>query len=105
MELASATEENLGILRCYDTELFIEAIKEADTNADFVLAYVHWGTEYYSGKPIVYSLGNYWFNEKTLDTMLLDLHFYGDEEEQFLENISVNVSIDENGKVLYDEEY
>lgn len=160
-----ATEDSPGILRCYDTTLFLETIKEARENADFVLAYVHWGTEYsyeleevqlttgkeyldagadvvigahshclqgmeyYDGKPIIYSLGNYWFNEKTLDTMLLDLHFYGDdnggqlevkvipavqaecstkivteEEEQeriysFLEDISVNVEIDEEGIV------
>lgn len=160
-----ATETEPGILRCYETELFIETIKEAKKNADFVLAYVHWGTEYsheleevqlttgkeyldagadviigahshclqgmeyYNGKPIIYSLGNYWFNEKTLDTMLLELRFYGDDqngqldvkvipaiqkdykttfvakkEEQerifsFLEGISVNISIDESGKV------
>ncbi len=160
-----ATETEPGILRCYDTELFIETIKEADENADFVLAYVHWGTEYsheleevqltsgkeyldagadaiigahshclqgmeyYEGKPIIYSLGNYWFNEKTLDTMLLELHFYGDDSNgqlevkivpaiqadykttivtdesekervfSFLEEISINVSIDENGLV------
>ncbi len=165
-----ATDEKPGILRCYDTELFIETIQEADANADFVLAYVHWGTEYsydleevqlttgkeyldagadviigahshclqgmeyYDGKPIIYSLGNYWFNEKTLDTMLLDLHFYGDDEEQyldvevipavqsgyrtqiameeaekeriyqFLEGISVNVEIDSAGKVISNEE-
>lgn len=160
-----ATEAAPGILRCYDTTLFLETIAKAKENADFVLAYVHWGTEYsyeledvqlttgkayldagadvvigahshclqgmeyYNGKPIIYSLGNYWFNEKTLDTMLLDLHFYGDdmggnievkvipavqsgfctkivtqEAEQeriysFLEGISVNVEIDENGIV------
>lgn len=160
-----ATEDAPGILRCYDTELFLETIAEARANADFVLAYVHWGTEYsyeleevqlttgkeyldagadvvigahshclqgmeyYDDKPIIYSLGNYWFNEKTLDTMLLDLHFYGDDEEShlevqvipavqsgyrtqivtepeeqeriytFLEEISVNVEIDEEGKV------
>lgn len=161
-----AKEDSPGILRCYDTELFLETIKEARANADFVLAYVHWGTEYsyeleevqlttgkeyldagadviigahthclqgmeyYDGKPIIYSLGNYWFNEKTLDTMLLDLHFYGDDEggelevhiipaiqsehrtrivtqeqEQeriysFLEDISINVEIDSEGIVL-----
>lgn len=160
-----ATEDKPGILRCYDTTLFLETIVEAREHADFVIAYVHWGTEYsykleeaqlttgkeyldagadviigahshclqgmeyYDGKPIIYSLGNYWFNEKTLDTMLLDLHFYGDddggqlevrvipaiqseyrtrivtaEEEQeriysFLEGISVNVEIDETGLV------
>lgn len=159
-----ATEENPGILRCYDTELFLQTIEEADENADFVLAYVHWGTEYsheleevqlqtgkeyldagadviigahshclqgmefYEGKPIIYSLGNFWFNKKTLDTMLLQLHFWGNDEEadlevqvipaiqsenrtrivegeekeriiSFLEEISINVEIDENGLV------
>lgn len=116
-----ATEEKPGILRCYDTELFLQAIAEAKKNADFVVAVVHWGTEYsyeleevqlttgkeyldagadviigghshclqgmeyYDGKPIIYSLGNYWFNNKTLDTMLVQLHFYGNDEEQYLE--------------------
>lgn len=160
-----ATEDSPGILLCYDTELFLETIKEADKNADFVIAYVHWGTEYsyeleevqlttgkeyldagadavigahahyiqgmeyYDGKPIVYGLGNYWFNGKERDTMLVDLHFFGDEgggqlevkvipakqadfctsdvpeaEEReriftFLEDISVNVEIDEEGMV------
>lgn len=160
-----AGEDTPGILRCYDTELFRQVIKEADANADFVLAYVHWGTEYsheledvqlqtgkeyldagadviigahshclqgmeyYDGKPIIYSLGNYWFNKRTLDTMLLMLHFQGnDVEEQlevkvipaiqaeqqtrivedsqererifsFLEEISVNVEINEVGVV------
>lgn len=160
-----ATEDSPGILRCYDTALFLETIATARENADFVIAYVHWGTEYstdldesqlttskayldagadviigahshclqgmeyYDGKPIIYSLGNYWFNEKTLDTMLLDLHFYGDDTEKhldvqvipaiqsgyrtqyltepkeqerlysFLEDISVNVKIDADGIV------
>ena len=90
------------------------------------------GMEYYDGKPIIYSLGNYWFNEKTLDTVLLDLHFYGDDENEqlevsvipaiqsgyctriveeaeekeriftFLEDISINVEISEEG-VLQEE--
>jgi len=160
-----ATEDRPGILRCYDTELFRQVIAEADANADFVVAYVHWGTEYsykleeaqlttgkeyldagadviigahshclqgmeyYDDKPIIYSLGNYWFNEKTLDTMLLQLHFYGNDGEEnlqlkvipavqskytttyvadaleqeriysFLEEISVNVEITEEGIV------
>lgn len=160
-----ATETEPGILRCYDTELFLQAIREGKANADFCIAFVHWGTEYsfdleqvqkdtgreyldagadavigahshclqgmefYDGKPIIYSLGNYWFNKKTLDTMLLQLHFSGDdtgteltvqvipavqsgcrtvyasdEAEQrrildFLEGISVNVEIAEDGTV------
>ena len=160
-----ATETEPGILRCYDTELFLQAIKEADENADFVIAVVHWGTEYsydleevqlttgkeyldagadaiigghshclqgmefYKGKPIIYSLGNYWFNNKTLDSMLVQLNFAGDDnggsievsvipavqsgaktkiimetQEQervysFLEDISINIEIDEMGIV------
>lgn len=116
-----ATEDAPGILRCYDTELFIQTIKEAKENADYVIAYVHWGTEnsyeleevqlatgkeyldagadivigahphclqgieYYDGKPIIYSLGNFWFNDKTIDTMILNIHFYGDDIEEFVE--------------------
>ena len=128
-----ATEDSAGILRCYDTKLFLEAIKEADENADFVIANVHWGTEYsyeleevqlttgkayldagadiivgghshclqgmeyYNGKPILYSLGNYWFNGKTLDSMLVNLHFYGNDLEQNLE-VSVIPAIQSNAK-------
>ena len=160
-----ATEEEPGILRCYDPTLFIEVIKEARANADFVVACVHWGTErstvledaqletarqyidagadmiigshshclqgmeYYNGKPIVYSLGNYWFDEYYEDTMLVNVRIYGDingsnvelsvvpgmqddgktviftddsEKErvyQHLEDISVNIEIDEKGVV------
>lgn len=160
-----ATDTEPGILRCYDTELFLQAIREGSENADFCIAFVHWGTEYsfelqqvqtdtgrqyldagadvvigahshclqgmeyYEGKPIIYSLGNYWFNSKTLDTMLLQLHFSGDDtgakltvqvipavqtecrtvyasqpQEQrriydFLESISVNVEISDGGIV------
>ena len=159
-----ATEEKPGILRCYDTELFLQVIEEADANADFVVAVIHWGTEYsydleevqlttgkeyldagadviigghshclqgmefYNGKPIIYSLGNYWFNDKTLDSMLIELHFSGNDAEQhmevkmipaiqtnattnwvdeseqqrifdFMESISINIEIDENGIV------
>lgn len=160
-----ATETEPGILRCYDTELYRQAIAEAKANADFCIAFVHWGTEYsydleqvqldtgkeyldagadavigahshclqgleyYDGKPIVYSLGNYWFNSKTLDTMLVQLNFSGNdegsslqveivpavqsgcrttyaagEEERrrifdFLESISVNVDITDEGIV------
>lgn len=161
-----ATDSSPGILRCYDTELFLQAIKEADAHADFVIAVLHWGTEYsydlekvqlttgkeyldagadaiigghshclqgmeyYNNKPIIYSLGNYWFNNKTLDSMLVQLHFYGDDTNEhlevsvvpaiqtgakthiltndtekerlfsFLEDISINIEIDENGKVF-----
>lgn len=41
----AATENAPGVLRCYDPTAFIEVIKEAEQNADFVIANVHWGTE------------------------------------------------------------
>ena len=41
-----ATEDAPGILLCYDTKLFLKAIEEAKKNADYVIAFVHWGTEY-----------------------------------------------------------
>ncbi len=54
-----------------------------DAGADIVIgAHTHFlqGMEYYKGKPIIYSLGNFWFNEKTLDTMLLKVHIYGKDD-------------------------
>ena len=110
-----ATESEPGILRCYDTELFVQKIKEARQNADFVIAIVHWGTEhstvledvqvetakeyidagadviigghthclqgieYYNGKPVVYSIGNFWFWDYSFDTVLLNLTLIGDD--------------------------
>ncbi len=161
-----ATKTEPGILRCDDTTLVIDAIKNAKENADFVIVFVHWGTEYsdkledvqikdghdfidagadtvigahshclqgfefYKDKPIVYSLGNFWFNKKTLDTMLIELTFtqndgnehihlsmipalqencktsYVSETEKqrklydYLESISIHVTIDDNGSIL-----
>lgn len=116
-----AGEETPGVFRCYDMGSLLETVEEARANADVVIAYIHWGTEYseelesaqtegaralidagadvvlgahphclqgmdfYKGKPILYSLGNYWFNEKTLDTVLVKLHGYGREEERHME--------------------
>lgn len=164
-----ATESGAGILRCYDTELFLKEIREAKEQADYVIALVHWGTEYsaeleevqmttgreyidagadivigahphclqgieyYQGKPVIYSLGNFWFNSKSLDTMLLQVHLSGDDRASeitaehvevriipakqeecrtrilkgeearglfdYLEGISVNVMIDDEGVV------
>lgn len=47
-----------------------------DAGADVVVgAHTHCmqGVGYYNGKPIFYSLGNFWFNEKTLYTTILQL--------------------------------
>ena len=104
-----------------------------DAGADVIIgAHTHClqGFEYYAGVPIVYSLGNYWFNDKTLDTMLITVHCYGNDARDHMEviitpalqkdctttyvsdpaaqrklydrlqSISENVIIDDNGKVI-----
>ncbi|MDD6733888.1 MAG: CapA family protein [Lachnospiraceae bacterium] len=40
-----ATEDSPGTFRCFDPQMAVEKIKEAKQNADFVIFYVHWGTE------------------------------------------------------------
>lgn len=76
----------------YGKEAFFETIKtlddagiaHMDAGADAVIgAHSHClqGMEYYNGKPILYSLGNFWFNDKTLDTILVQLHFYGENSK------------------------
>ena len=108
-----ATETTPGILACYDNTRFLESIREAAENADYVIALPHWGIEhstflqdlqtdgahayidagadavigthphilqgieYYNGKPILYSLGNFWFDNYDIDTMVASLHITG----------------------------
>ena len=110
-----ATEDQPGVLRCYENDRFIESIREAAGKADYVIALPHWGTEhateledvqkdgarayidagadavigahphilqgieYYNGKPIVYSLGNFWFDNYELYTMVVELRLSRDE--------------------------
>lgn len=64
----------------YSTKLETAQTSQAkdyiNAGADVVVgAHTHClqGVGYYKGKPIFYSLGNYWFNEKTLYTTLLEL--------------------------------
>lgn len=40
-----ATDTTAGVLRTYDPAAFLEVIKKADETSDFVVVYVHWGTE------------------------------------------------------------
>ncbi len=103
-----ATETEPGVLRTLDPEKYLEVIREADENADFTIAFVHWGTEnehmyeasqkelaekyveagadliigahphvlqgfgYIEDVPVVYSMGNFWFNSKTLDSCMIE---------------------------------
>ncbi len=106
-----AEKNKPGIMGTYDSADFLEAIKKADAECDYLIAYVHWGTEnstrlehqqkamakqyvdagadavigghthclqgmeFYKNAPIVYSLGNFWFNSKSLDTCVVTLCF------------------------------
>ncbi len=104
-----ATAASAGVLRCLDPSALLRVIAEAKENSDFVIVYIHWGTEsqedidwlqeeqsatyaragvdliigdhphclqkidVVEGVPVVYSLGNFWFNSKTQDTCLVEV--------------------------------
>ena len=112
-----ATETSGGIMWCYDYDMFLDSIREAAANADYVVALPHWGVEhsteleteqidgahacidagadavigahphilqgmeYYNGKPILYSLGNFWFDDYDIDTLVAELRFVGNRDE------------------------
>ena len=156
-------EENApGVLLTYDTEAFNEVIGQAEKQCDYLVAYVHWGTEdsdqyetyqqemareffasgadiivgghphvlqgieYMEEGPVVYSLGDFWFNDETKDTGVLEVEISIDglEEMRFLpcrqqdfstqylkdpaeqqklysrlEGLSPNIEIDETGVI------
>lgn len=101
-----------------------------DAGADAVIGchpHVMQGIEFYKGKPIAYSLGNYWFNASTRESGLLkiylnpdgttdvqllpvmnkDMYTYLIIEEgernkyfKFMEDISFDVEFDEEGYVI-----
>lgn len=104
-----ATDTSPGVFRCWNGDKLLETVREAAANSDFVVVYVHWGTENVAeldwaqlkqapelvgagadlvigdhphclqsigvigGVPIIYSLGNFWFNSKTLDTGMVEV--------------------------------
>lgn len=41
-----AGENTPGVFRCYDPQRLIEVISETKQNCDFLVLFVHWGTEY-----------------------------------------------------------
>lgn len=44
-ETRGATEDSPGVFRCLNTDLICQKTEEAAEHADFVIVYVHWGTE------------------------------------------------------------
>lgn len=114
-----ATENSPGVFRCLNPEKLYETVAFAKQNSDFVVAFIHWGTEntaepdwaqleqapeiaragadliigvhshclqgiqYYDDVPVVYSLGNFLFNSKTLDTCMIEVDISKDGIESF----------------------
>lgn len=157
----AATETSAGVFRCWNPAKLLEVVAQAKENSDFVIVYIHWGTEntaeldwaqldqapklveagadliigdhphclqpiqYVNGVPVIYSLGNFWFNSKQVDTCLVkatvnekglqSLQFipalqkdcttsilYGSEKERvlsYMRSISPGVTIDEDGYI------
>ena len=111
IDTPGATDTAGGVLLCYNTAEFIDTIKTAKANSDYVVAIIHWGTEsshrleqvqittaqdyinagadiivgghahtlqgidYNDGKPIIYNLGDFIFNDQTEDTGILQIKF------------------------------
>lgn len=117
-----ATATSAGVLRCLDSSALLKVIEQAEENSDFVILYIHWGTEgeeeidwlqqeqsavyakagvdliigdhphclqkidVVEGVPVVYSLGNFWFNSRAQNTCLVEVTFNyeGIEQMRFL---------------------
>lgn len=158
-----AAENSAGVFRCWQVEKLLETVTKAKEENDFVIVYIHWGTEnqeetdwaqdkqahqlveagadliigdhphilqkidVIDGVPVIYSLGNFWFNSKPLDTGMVKivltedgLQSYqfipclqsncrtvlltGEEKERALgkmREMSVNVRIDAEGYLVF----
>ncbi len=157
-----ATETSPGVFRCFNGEKLMQTVAQAKEESDFVVVYIHWGTEnqeetdwlqnkqapelveagadliigdhphilqrieIIDGVPVIYSLGNFWFNSKPLDTGMVKVTISeeglqsfqfipcqqvncrtsmleGEEKSRVLgemRRMSGNVQIDEDGYVL-----
>lgn len=77
-----------------------------DAGADAVIGdHTHClqGIDFYQDKPIVYSLGNYWFNGKTMDTMLAELYITGTAEDYDVQ-LHLVPAVQSNCQVTYIED-
>lgn len=160
-----ATQDSAGVLRCMNPDNLLLVIEEAKKNSDYVILYIHWGTESQEaidwlqeqqapiyaqagvdliigdhphclqkmdsveGVPVIYSLGNFWFNSRTQNSCVVKVTLRAGEIESFqfipcrqsdcrtalltgqektevldyMRTISPNVTIDEEGYVFFDE--
>ena len=160
-----ATQDSAGVLRCMNPDNLLLTIEEAKKNSDYVILYIHWGTESQEaidwlqeqqapiyaqagvdliigdhphclqkmdsveGVPVIYSLGNFWFNSRTQNSCVVKVTLRAGEIESFqfipcrqsdcrtalltgqekievldyMRTISPNVTIDEEGYVFFAE--
>lgn len=73
-----------------------------DAGADAIIGshpHVLQGIEYYQGKPIMYSLGNFWFNAKTMYTCLYELEI--DTATETISGVRFIPAIQKNCKTSY----
>lgn len=127
-----ATENSAGVFRCWNPEKLYEVVAEAKENSNFVIVYIHWGTEnqaeqdwaqldqapkiaeagadliigdhphclqgiaFFEDTPVIYSLGNFWFNSKTIDTGMVQVTIgqNGLESFQFIPAIQSDSRVD-----------
>jgi len=139
-----AEENSAGVFRCWNPEKLYEVVAGAKENSDFVVVYIHWGTElsetlhwaqpdqaadlveagadliigdhphclqeiaYIDDVPVVYSMGNFWFNSKTQDTGIFKviLDKSGIKNLQFVpaiqSNCSTTIASDSEGQRILD---
>lgn len=160
-----ATQDSAGVLRCMNPDNLLLTIEETKKNSDYVILYIHWGTESQEaidwlqeqqapiyaqagvdliigdhphclqkmdsveGVPVIYSLGNFWFNSRTQNSCVVKVTLRAGEMESFqfipcrqsdcrtvlltgqekaevldyMRTISPNVTIDEEGYVFFAE--
>ena len=160
-----ARQDSAGVLRCMNPDNLLLVIEEAKKNSDYVILYIHWGTESQEaidwlqeqqapiyaqagvdliigdhphclqkmdsveGVPVIYSLGNFWFNSRTQNSCVVKVALRAGEMESFqfipcrqsdcrtalltgqektevldyMRTISPNVTIDEEGYVFFAE--
>ena len=114
-----ATTTSPGVFRCLNGEKLLQTVKEAKEESDFVIVYVHWGTEneeetdwlqekqapelveagadliigdhphilqrieLIQGVPVIYSLGNFWFNSRPIDTGMVKVTLFDGKLQSF----------------------
>ena len=114
-----ATESTPGVFRCLNETGIFDKVAEAKENSDFVIVYIHWGTEgtdkpdwsqpgmakllaeagadliigdhphvlqplaNVNDTPVIYSVGNFWFNSSALNNCLVKVKLKDGKMQSF----------------------